>query len=67
MDNIFIRCDCYILKKFFPKKNLITIEDLICLAEDLDAEKEQLEEQFEDFKKIVDEQYQKVPERRLYE
>ena len=43
MNNVFIKADeftTYISRKYFKNRDLISIDDLICLIEDLDDELE---------------------------
>lgn len=45
------------LKKHFRDKDLISVIELECLCEDLDAELEGLKEEYEDYQEEVNENY----------
>lgn len=54
--------ECYI-KRYMEnqfKKDLVSVEEIISLLEDLKGEYDELEEQFEDFKKDVEDNYRPV-------
>lgn len=45
--------------KYFPNKDLISINDLLSTIEELDADYEHLKEEFDDFKQNVEDNYKK--------
>lgn len=59
MNEIFIKAD-YLnewILKHLPKKDLISIDDLISAIEDMDGEIENLEQQIENIKNDIKENY----------
>lgn len=61
MDNVYIKKDDLNrwIGKYFPNKDLISIDDLLCTIEELDADYEHLKEEFDDFKQNVEDNYKK--------
>lgn len=49
------------ISKYFPNKDLITIEDLIGCIEDLDGEIEHLKEEKENIIQDRDDNYRRIP------
>lgn len=58
-DNIFIKKEDVNkwIGKYFPKKDLISVEDLLGCIEDLDSEIQSIKEEYEDYKENVKENY----------
>ena len=59
MDSVYIKAD-YLnpwILKHLPKKDLISIDDLISAIEDMDGEIENLEQQIKDKKNDIEENY----------
>ena len=59
MDEIYIKKEnlCNWIAKYFPTKDLISIDDLISVIEDLDSEKDELQEELDDLKNEMAENY----------
>ena len=60
MDEIFMRTWTlpeWLAKKYFNEKDFYSIDELIAIIEDLDAELEHTQEEFNDFKENVEENY----------
>ena len=59
MDNVYIKKDDLNrwIGKYFPNKDLISIDDLLSTIEELDADYEHLKEEFDDFKQNVEDNY----------
>lgn len=67
MDNVFIKkeeLNEWIAKYF--KENLISIDDLLRLLEDLDYKIGCLEEEFEDYKQMIKDNYEPISPYRMY-
>lgn len=62
MDELYIK-KYYLnewIVKFFPDKDLVSIEDLIVVIEDLDDELERVKEDFEEYKNYVADNYKQI-------
>lgn len=60
MEDILIRTESmpeWLAKKYYKNEDLISIEDLFALIEDLDSDKEMLQEEFDDYKQYVNDNY----------
>ena len=59
MDNVYIKKNDLNkwIGKYFPNKDLISIDDLLSTIEELDADYEHLKEEFDDFKQNVEDNY----------
>lgn len=67
MDNVFIKkeeLNEWIAKYF--KENLISIDDLLRLLEDLDYKIGCLEEEFEDYKQMIKDNYEPISSNKMY-
>lgn len=51
----------------FKKKDIYTFEEIISIIEDLESEKFRLEEELEDLKQDMEENYKKIPANEQYE
>ena len=49
----------WVIDKYFKEKDLISIEEIICKLEELDADCEHIKEQFEDFKQDVEDNFKR--------
>ena len=47
--------------KYFPKQDLISIDDLISCIEDLDSDVEHLKEKYEDLEQDLEDNYRPIP------
>jgi peptidoglycan hydrolase CwlO-like protein len=68
MDNIYIKAENlneWILRHL-PKKDLITIDDLIGAIEDMDSEIESLKEKIEDIEQDIEDNYKPVSKAEQY-
>ena len=66
MNNVYIsvtELSSYIQERYFKNKDLITIEDLIWEFEDLYSDYQHLIEEFEDFKRDVEDNYKPITQR----
>ena len=67
MEEIYIKiANCNFLKKYFKNKDLVSIDDLLGIIEDLYYENERLKEEFEDFKRQVEDNYEKISPYKMY-
>lgn len=65
MDEVFIRTWTlpeWLAKKYFKEKDFYSIDELIAIIEDLDADLESLQEKYDDFKIEVEENYRYSPQ-----
>ena len=53
----------WLVEKYFNKKSLVSVEELIGTIEDLDSDLERTEEQFEDYKRFVNDNYKFIDTR----
>lgn len=63
MDEIFMRTWTlpeWLAKKHFKEKDYYSIDELIAIIEDLDGELEQVKEEYEDFKRDVEDNYKRI-------
>ena len=63
MDEVFIRTwtlPNWLEEKYFKDKDYYSIDELISIIEDLDAELEHTKDEFEDFKNDVEDNYRFV-------
>lgn len=51
----------------FKEKDIYTFEEIISIIEDLESEKFRLEEELEDLKQDMEENYKKIPVNEQYE
>lgn len=51
----------------FKEKDIYTFEEIISIIEDLESEKFRLEEELEDLKQDMEENYKKIPANEQYE
>lgn len=58
--------DCLYADKLGIDKDLLTIEDLLGVIQDLYYENERLKEEFEDFKKQVEDNYEPISPYKMY-
>ena len=63
MDNVYIKTQDVNkwIGKYFPNKDLISIDDLIGCIEDLDSEVERLKEKYEDLEQDLEDNYRPIP------
>lgn len=64
MNELFIKTESFsgwIADKYFKNVDQINLEDLIDLFEDVAGELEHVQEQFDDFKRDVQENYKPIP------
>ena len=50
----------WLKEKYFYRRDYYSIDELISIIEDLDADVERLKEEFEDFKKYVESNYKEL-------
>lgn len=55
------------IAKYFPKKDLISIDDLITVIEDLDSEVDRIKEEFEEYKQNIKENYKPISSNEMYD
>lgn len=63
MDEIFVRTWTlpeWLCKKYFDKKDFVSVEDLIRKIEDLDSDLEETREELKDFRQEVEDNYKFV-------
>lgn len=53
----------WLVEKYFKNKSLVSVEEIINVIEDLDDDLERVEEQFEDYKKFVNDNYKFIDTR----
>ena len=56
---------CYIKEKYFNDKDFYSIDELIGIIEDLDDKLEHLQEEYDDFKKQVEDNYKPLSQAEL--
>ena len=64
MEDVLIRTDAmpeWLAKKYFKKDDVASIEDLFALIEDLDSDKDMLQEEFDNYKQYVEDNYKFMP------
>lgn len=69
MEEIFIRTWTlpeWLCKKYFKNIDYVSIDDLIAIIEDLDSDKERLEEELEDLKIDLEENYRPISSEEMY-
>lgn len=65
MDEVFIRTWTlpeWLAKKYFKDKDFYSIDELIAIIEDLDAEVEHIQESYESFRQDVEDNYKYSPQ-----
>lgn len=66
MNNILIKTinlPEWLVEKHFKNEDLVSIEDLIAKIEDLDSDLERIQEEFQNFKKDVKDNYKYIDQR----
>lgn len=58
--------DCLYADRLGIDKDLISIDDLLGIIQDLYYENERLKEEFEDFKRQVEDNYEKISSYKMY-
>ncbi len=68
MDNVYIKKQDVNkwIGKYFPNKDLISIDDLIGCIEDLDSEVESLKEKYEDLEQDLEDNYKPIDKASQY-
>ena len=75
MNNVYIKrkdlldFDCIreeTLERMGIKKDILSIEDLLVVLEELYADKERIEEEYEDFKRQVEDNYKPISPYEMY-
>lgn len=75
MNNVYIKrkdlldFDCIreeTLERMGIKKDILSIEDLLVVLEELYADKERIEEEYEDFKRQVEDNYEPISPYEMY-
>ena len=75
MNNVYIKrkdlldFDCIreeTLERMGIKKDILSIEDLLVVLEELYADKERIEEEYEDFKRQVEDNYEPISPYKMY-
>lgn len=55
------------IKKYFGNDDLISVNELLCVLEELDFDIEKLKEEIEDIKKDIEDNYEPIPVHKQYE
>lgn len=66
MDEVFIRTWTlpeWLVKKYYKGKDFVSIDELITTIEDLDSDRDMIEEEFEDYKQYVEDNYKFIGEK----
>ena len=56
----------WLVKKYFDEKDFYSIAELIAIIEDLDSDKERLEEELEDLKRDLQDNYKPISSEEMY-
>ena len=56
----------WLVKKYFDEKDFYSIAELIAIIEDIDSDKERLEEELEDLKQDVEDNYRPISPEEMY-
>lgn len=56
----------WLVKKYFDEKDFYSIAELIAIIEDVDSDKERLEEELEDLKRDVEDNYRPISPEEMY-
>jgi len=56
----------WLVKKYFDEKDFYSIAELIAIIEDIDSDKERLEEELEDLKRDVEDNYRPISPEEMY-
>jgi hypothetical protein len=68
MKDIFIKVkDDIFLEKLFPNKDIVSIDDLMAVVQQLVCDKETLEEQLNDLKNDINDNYRPISKQEQYE
>jgi len=63
MNKLYIKTSSlakWVTERYFQSKDLITVEELYSAFEDLSADYDKLDEEFEDYKKYVESNYKEL-------
>ena len=56
----------WLVKKYFDEKDFYSVAELIAIIEDLDSDKERLEEEIEDLKRDIEDNYKPITPAEMY-
>ena len=56
----------WLVKKYFDEKDFYSIAELIAIIEDIDSDKERLEEELEDLKQDIEDNYKPITPEEMY-
>lgn len=56
----------WLVKKYFDEKDFYSIAELIAIIEDIDSDKERLEEELEDLKQDIEDNYKQITPEEMY-
>jgi hypothetical protein len=60
MEDIYVKTDVFaswVVEKYFKDKDIVTLEEILCDFEDVAGQLEHTEEQFEDYKQYVEDNF----------
>ena len=66
MNNIFVKIEeipQWLIDKYFKNKDLVSVDEIIATLDNVDYELRELQEDFNNYKNYVEENYQEIPER----
>lgn len=69
MTEVYIKVNelpSWLVKKYFDEKDFYSIAELIAIIEDIDSDKERLEEELEDLKRDVEDNYRPISPEEMY-
>ena len=69
MNNVYINTNqmaSWVVDKYFKNKDLVTIDEILCLLEDLSDDLEHMKEQYHDLHEDLVENYKPISEDEMY-
>lgn len=67
MKDIYVKINCKVLEDLFPNKDFINLEEIIKKLEDIKIEKEIIEEELQDLKQDINDNFKRIEKKSQYE